>query len=78
MECDRHDHQPTQVLPLDTANSLAHLRLRRRRASHARNCRIPNRREFIGKGLHTQGANSRLQGKWEMRGKRRGDLISEF
>ena len=43
---NRHDRQPPQVLPLDEAHSLAHIRLRRHGARYAGYGRIHDRGEF--------------------------------
>lgn len=43
---NRHDRQPPQVLPLDEAHSLAHIRLRRLGTGYAGHGRIHDRGEF--------------------------------
>lgn len=42
----RHDHEPPQVFPMDSANRPHHLHVRRRRAGHLRHNRIHHRREY--------------------------------
>ena len=60
---DRHDRQPTQVLPLDTANRLALFRLCHCCASHARNCGIHDRCEYTRRNLQGQGTDTRMTGQ---------------
>lgn len=75
----RHDYQPPQVLPLDETNRMVILRIRYLGAGYSGHSRIYDRCEW----LHwVERACERLltygQGKWEFRGKRRGDMLSEY
>jgi len=74
----RNDGQPTQVLPLDAPDGLAQHCLRLRCARGAWYGRVYDGCEFARSGGYDNSWLMWGQGKWDMRGKRRGDLISEF
>jgi len=73
----RNDDQSPQVLSLDTKNSMDLLRLRYPGSEHIGHDGVYYRGQceaYKWNGMDTDTG----QGKWELRGKRRGDLLSEY
>lgn len=90
---DRHVREEARVLPLDTAHRLVDLCLRGSHSGWVPLHGVQNRGEFVRLGAGRTPVTSlqerkmaavgvRLtcgfQGKYDLRGKRRGDTIAEF
>lgn len=84
---DRHELEPIPVLPMDTADGADHIQLRDSGTGNNRSGSLRDRRtsrqtfeQSWPSMLVKTGANSmaKLQGKWNFRAKRKGDLLAEY
>lgn len=74
----RHGGQPPQVLPLDEAYRVPDHNVRCRCPCDTGLLRIYHRGEWGGWMHRSEACTNAGQGKWDFRGKRRGDTVSEF